>query len=164
MTDDNVPTYYENPDSLQAWAKDIEQEIAEITSSIIPLQQRLDAAHEKLDLERRLIHLTTPGSSITDSPPHQAPNIPGIEDHIENILLSQGKPMHIREIRTSLIQMGIPLPGRGDEANIILRLRRASNRFVRTERGTYALTQWNLPKYSPVPRKKKISKRRSAMS
>jgi hypothetical protein len=166
MVEKDVLTSFKNIELLQAWAEDIEREIAEITSDILPLQQRLDAAHEKLDLVRRLIHLSAPGATslsrntntVPTSP--QVPVLPEIEDRIEEILSSNGKPMHISELRGALIQMGVPLPGRGDEANIILRLRRASDRFVRTERGTYALTAWNLAEYSPTPSKKRVPKRR----
>ena len=169
MTDKNVSTSYESAETLEAWAEGIEREIAEITSVILPLQQRLDAAREKLDLVQRLIHLSTPSAtSLTKNayivpPSQQIPVLPGIEDRIEEILSSSGKPMHISELRATLIQMGVPLPGRGDEANIILRLRRASDRFVRTERGTYALTAWNLPEYSPTPSRKRVPKRRGAV-
>jgi hypothetical protein len=69
--------------------------------------------------------------------------------------------MHIRDIRNALIQKGVPLPGKGDEANIILRLRRDNARFIRTERGTYALVEWNLPAYAPAPRTKKVRRRKA---
>jgi len=165
MNDDNVPTPYD-VQTLQVWAENIEQEIAEIKKNMLPLQQQLDAAKEKLDLVQRLIHLLSP--QTTSSPKNidtatsleQTPTLPVIEDRIEDILTAQGKPMHISELRNSLIQMGIPLPGRGDEANIILRLRRASDRFVRTERGVYALVSWKLPKYKPAPRKKTVRRQR----
>jgi hypothetical protein len=169
MKEKDVPTSFESVEVLQAWTEDIEREIADLTSDILPLQQRLDAAREKLDLVRRLIHLSAPSATSlprnadTVPPSPQVPVLPGIEDRIEDILSSSGKPMHIRELRATLIQMGVPLPGRGDEANIILRLRRASNRFVRTERGTYALTAWNLSEYSPTPSRKRVTKRRGAV-
>ena len=86
--------------------------------------------------------------------------LPEIEDRIEEVLQSNGKPMHITDIRATLIRIGVPLPGRGDEANIILRLRRASERFVRTGRGTYALTAWKIPEYSPAPSRKRVRRRR----
>ncbi len=170
MTNKNVPTSFESAETLQAWTEAIEREIAEITSKIFPLQQRLDAAHEKLDLVQRLIHLSVPNANsftrVTDigSTSLHTTTPPGIEDHIEEILRTSGKPMHISELRTTLIQTGVPLPGRGDEANIILRLRRASDRFIRTERGTYALTAWNLPAYSPKTSMKRVPKRRGTKS
>lgn len=166
MNDQNVLTTPENIESLKAWAEKIESEIAEITSTIVPLQKKLEAAREKYDLVQRLIHLSSPTlvSSYGDADiPHSTQQTliaMGIENHIEDILRSNGKPMHISEIRTSLIQNGIPLPGRGDEANIILRLRRAVNLFVRTDRGIYALKEWKIPEYSPKSNKKINSRQR----
>ena len=166
MENNIVPTSPGNIEVLKAWAENIEREINEINVTIIPLQKRLDASREKLDLVKRLIHLSAPsdisslGTIDTTSIQPPTPVIPEIEDRIEEILISSGKPMHIRDIRSLLIKMGVPLPGRGDEANIILRLRRAGDRFIRTERGTYALSKWNMPKYSPAPSKKRIPKQR----
>ena len=167
MTTRNVPTGLESPESLELWAQQIEKEIAEITAGLGPLQDRLAAAREKLDLVNRLIHLSTPDRtrslhhSQASSPVPTPPPSPGIEGRIEEILRSSGSPMHIRDIRNALIQKGVPLPGKGDEANIILRLRRDNARFIRTERGTYALVDWHLPAYSPVPRKKKVRRRKA---
>lgn len=166
MKDDKITPSPEGTDTLRILAENIEREIEETAAAILPLQQRLEAAREKLDLMRRLIHLSDPVTSPLQSYDKGAPSpsqslvFPDIEDHIEEILRSSGKPMHIHGIRASLIQMGVPLPGRGDEANIILRLRRASDRFIRTERGTYALKSWDLPEYSPKIIKRKVSKRR----
>jgi len=163
----DVPTQYSSPESLGAWAEAIEKEIGEIAAEMMPLQQRLDAARERLDLVRRLIHLTgrgTPRSKAaaeTGSPSIQQAALPDIEDRIEEVLRARGEPTHIREIRASLIERGVPLPGRGNEANIILRLRRASDRFVRTERGVYGLTSWDFPEYSPPSRKKKVRRRKA---
>ena len=53
--------------------------------------------------------------------------------------------MHISDIRSSPLEKGIPIPGRGDEANVIVRLRRLEDRFTRTARGTYGLAEWKLP-------------------
>ena len=167
MNSNSVPTGIETEEALQAWAEQIQQEIAEIKTAIMPLQQRLDGASEKLDLVRRLIHLshaTTESACMRQGQPRssqQAPSsFPAIEDHIEEVLRSAGKPMHIREIRDALIQKAVPLPGRGDEANIILRLRRDSDRFVRTGRGTYGITAWDLAEYAPAPLKKRMSRRK----
>lgn len=164
MDKNGVSTPGNNLEALRAWADQIRSEIAAMNSRILPLQQQLDAAKEKLDLVNRLIHLADPSpidvQLATASPPPRHISPPGIEERIEAILRSSGKPIHIQEIRSSLIQMGVPLPGRGDEANIILRLRRDNNRFVRTGRGTYGLAEWNMPEYSPAPRKKRVSRRR----
>ena len=89
-----------------------------------PLQKRLEAAREKLDLVRRLRHLVGGGGSerstraITDDRPVDP--VGDVEQQIQQVLEKAGEPMHIGSIRNELIARGVPLPGRGDEANIIL--------------------------------------------
>lgn len=152
----------------------METKISEMRAQISSLQQQLDALVEQRDLTRRLLHLgeSEPqlGPSVSNPVYEGRNNVSDaarnfreqkendIEDHLEELLTVAGKPVHIREIREGLIQKGVPLPGRGDEANIILRLRRSTDRFVRTGRGMYALASWGLPEVKPT--RKKIIKRR----
>lgn len=156
----DVPTGTD-PAILAAWEKDVEVEIADLTSAILPLQTRLEAARERLDLIRRLARLSN-GDTAKESSERQAGIIAGndVEDHIQELLHASGNPMHIGEIRQTLIERGVPLPGRGDEANIILRLRRDPTRFLRTGRGMYGLASWNLAEVPPSARKRKLRRRR----
>jgi hypothetical protein len=153
----------EDPAILAAWEKDAEAEIAGLSSQILPLQARLEAARERLDLIRRLARLGN-GNSHKTSEAHGPKAAPGeeVEDHIQQLLHSAGIPMHIGEIRQKLIERGVPLPGRGDEANIILRLRRDPVRFLRTGRGMYGLVSWNLPEVPPTATRRKLRRRRSS--
>lgn len=155
----------QDPVALAAWEKDIEAEIAEVGRLMEPLQKRLEAAREKLDLVRRLRHLVGGGGesersthSATDAAPVGA--LGDVEKRIQQILESAGEPMHIGSIRSELIARGVPLPGRGDEANIILRLRRAPTQFLRTGRGMYGLTKWNLQAVPPAAKKRRVRRRR----
>ena len=165
MNNNNVPTDNKKINSLFELAEEIEKDISSISSEIMPLQKKLEAAKEKLDLVQRLIHLTNTenidqmGDTKNKVNSLIVEKFPEIEDHIEKILGEYEKPMHISNIRSALIKKGVPLPGRGDEANIILRLRRAGDKFIRTERGMYALKIWNLPEYQPTPHKKKVRRR-----
>ncbi len=159
-------------EQLQQWAGAIEKEIEEIRSRIAPLEQRLEAARERLDLLQRLIRLTedakkTPNtvfksgnssSSRSKGAPHVGKQ--DIEAHLEHILSEAGKPMHISEIRRTLVDRAVPLPGRGDEANIIVRLRRAPEQFTRTGRGMYALATLGLDAVPPAKRRRKVGARR----
>ena len=169
--------------SLNAWATEAEQEMQQITNEMAPLQKRLESAREKLDLLNRLIRLAEKdllgdqpieelvaerteevNSSVSPtSPPSPTPadlrTRSGLEENIEVILEKSGEPMHISEIRQALINQGVPLPGRGDEANVILRLRRAQDLFTRTGRGTYGLSEWGLAEVKPTTRKRKVRKK-----
>jgi hypothetical protein len=104
---------------------------------------------------------STPGQDV---PPAVAPSplSANVEDRLEAILRESRQPMHIRDLRQALIERGVPLPGRGDEANIILRLSRAKERFARTGRGLYGLTEWGVESVPPVQRTKKVYRRRKA--
>jgi hypothetical protein len=57
------------------------------------------------------------------------------------------RPLHIAELRASIEKAGIPIPGQGEDANLIVHVRK-SDEIVRIGRGFYALAEWNLP----VPR------------
>lgn len=150
---------------LKQWADATEQEIQHIRSEIAPLEERLEAAQERLGLIRRLIGLAqTDGGA---KPPRRRdggqtlPSGAELEDHLEALLDEAGEPLHISQLRDQLIARGIPLPGKGDEANIIVRLRREESRFTRTSRGMYALAAWGLPAVVPTKRKK-VRRRRAA--
>jgi hypothetical protein len=68
-----------------------------------------------------------------------------LEEAVASILGEAGAPLHVSDIRTRLISAGVRIPGKGDDANIIVRLRKAPDQFTRTARGTYALASWGLP-------------------
>jgi hypothetical protein len=160
---------------LQRWTKATEKEIEDTAATIAPLEHRLLAAREKLDLLHRLTrlaetteqHLVSGVSSLQQSEPGDASNAsrvgrPDLEGNLEQILKEAGSPMHISDIRKALVDRAVPLPGRGDEANIIVRLRRAPERFVRTGRGMYALTALGLPPVPPGKRRRRVRVRRNA--
>lgn len=160
-------------EQLQRLRVATEREMEELRAGIAPLERRLNAARERLDLIQRLIRLTDGGattperaaeggkqdSSNTDSPVSRRQDL---EAHMEQILGEVGKPMHISDIRRALVDRAVPLPGRGDEANIILRLRRAPERFTRTGRGTYALATLGLKAVPPKRRRRKVRIRAKA--
>ncbi len=148
---------------LQAWASATEEEIADLRRQLLPLEERVAAARERLDLIRRLIGLAerpenhpVPAArkQVSDHAAMQTSPTSNLEGQIEAVLAQQGEPMHIGDLREALIQKGVPLPGRGDEANIIVRLRRDESRFTRTGRGTYGLAAWGLPAVTPTRTKR----------
>src|SRR5688572_25993470 len=103
MSKADVTTAHD-PVALAAWEKTIENEIAEIASMMTPLQERLDAAREKLDLVQRLRHLVAGGErpvNNSNPTPGTRPTSPSleVEGHIEAILEKAGEPVHIGSIR-----------------------------------------------------------------
>lgn len=130
-----------------------------IRSEINRLRQELSDLEVKLGLVSKLIELENrPNLAPADEPPPsvdldeslaidkaEVMSDDFIEIEVEAILEAAGSPMHISKIRNQLIERGVRIPGRGDDANIIVRLRKGDGRFIRTARGTYALPKWNLP-------------------
>lgn len=82
-----------------------------------------------------------PALKDTDHIPQ--PYVP-LANAVAEILSRNGEPMRISEIRRELLAEGVPIPGQGKDANIIIYLRQSSD-FCRTALGTYALVSWGLP-------------------
>jgi hypothetical protein len=156
-----LPNSNENPIDLQAWASALSEEIEVLRSEIQRSQAALSEAEEKRSLVQRLMELDRQAVEIESSTNHAHPFVPftvtlnsadnteanshDLEDAVAAILDEAGSPLHISAIRRRLIDNGVRIPGRGDDANVIVRLRKDPDRFTRTARGTYALTAWGLP-------------------
>ncbi len=161
-------------EQLQRLAVATEKEVEEIRAEIAPLENRLGAARERLDLVQRLIRLTERDNNVprgisdvskqrsSESVARPLPAKQDLEVHLEQVLRDAAKPMHISEIRRALVDRAASLPGRGDEANIIVRLRRAPELFTRTGRGMYALASLGLNTVPPEKRKRRVRTRRVA--
>lgn len=154
------------PADLQTWADALSTEAEAIRRDIAAKRQILEQIEERLSLATRLIELERPGDPPNDveenatgreiAPPVLRLSRPSdglsLEDEVESILAEAGSPLHISTIRERLIGDGVPIPGRGDDANIIVRLTKDEERFNRTARGTYALTAWGLPTVQSLKR------------
>lgn len=154
----------------EALARQVEELRVEISSKqdeLAQLEERLSLVTRLLKVERRAQH-TGPESSGEDLPlPGPSGSTlsagsgsDGLEDAVEEILRASGEPLHISTIREALLTRGVPIPGRGDDANIIVRLRRLRDRFTRTARGTYGLAEWDIPPLPTGGRKRRRSKGR----
>ena len=147
------------PADLQTWVDALTSEAEAIRRDIAAKRQILERIDERLSLAMQLVEL----ERATDPPDGTEANATGrkaplaqpepsrhadgsnLEDEVESILADAGSPLHISRIRELLIERGVPIPGRGDDANIIIRLTKDDERFNRTARGTYALKSWALP-------------------
>ena len=106
----------------------------------------LEAARERLvelqksimDGEERLRHL----DALLVLEGRKLPPRPAREDFLdacEQVMRAAGGTIPLQELRMALLRDGIPLPGQGTHANVILRLQRAPERFRRVQRGVYGL-------------------------
>jgi hypothetical protein len=147
-------------------ADDLRTEIRTKQVDLATVEERLSLVTKLIDVETRAQGGTPEPSSQEGTPeagahpdaPRRARATTDLEQAVEEILREAGAPMHISEIRARLIEQHVPIPGRGDDANVIVRLRRLENRFTRTARGTYGLAEWGIPALAGKTR----SRRRAA--
>lgn len=154
-------------DGLSTWQVALTDRAEDLRAKIIAQQADLAQVEERLTLVTKLIEVETRAmagtpaadggsasksdSVLTIRPMRKVTS--DLEDAVEEILRDAGKPLHISAIRETLMARGVPIPGRGDDANIIVRLRRVEERFTRTARGTYGLAEWKIPALKSKPRK-----------
>jgi hypothetical protein len=144
-------------DELRQWESALAERAKSLKSQIERSTRELEVIEEKMGLVRRLLLLDGVSESVDKHEPIPVNGVSSdsntftkigmleVEDAVEHLLSQAAAPMHISKIREALIECGASIPGRGDEANIILRLRKQPDRFTRTARGTYALAKWGLP-------------------
>src|SRR6266545_7388679 len=155
--------------SLSAWQASLVRQAEELRGEIRIKQTDLAQVEERLVLVTKLIEMETRAQAGAPTPNGEAaptgPPAPiavpahtatsDLEGAVEEILRAAGTPLHISNIRETLVAQGVPIPGRGDDANIIVRLRRFEDRFTRTARGTYGLAEWGIPALRSKTRKQR---------
>jgi hypothetical protein len=148
-------------ENLTGWEATLSRQADDLRGEIGAKQAELLGIEERLKLVRRLLELEPHGApsnrrSDGKATASKALNAkpPELEQAVAQILTEAGKPLHISAIRAELLERQIPIPGRGDDANIIVRLRRLDDQFTRTGRGTYALTEWGLEPLSSARRRR----------
>ena len=145
-------------DALSSWRATLEAQAESLRLEIGAKQAELGHVEQRLSLVTKLIDVEThagTGRVATHMEGVSAASGAGdlaersttgdLEQAVEEILRAAGSPLHISKIREALVAGGFPIPGRGDDANIIVRLRRSEDRFTRTARGTYGLAEWGIP-------------------
>ncbi len=168
-----MPTGEDRMEDLRSWTNSLEAEADILRNEIAARQGRLSALEEELQLLRRLVRLHEPhaadapsnGVASAGSAPKQARTRSAstadadLIEEVAQILDENGEPLHISMIRERLVERGVTIPGRGDDANIIVRISPLQDRFMRTARGTYALTSWGLQALTSPKRKRTTKKR-----
>jgi hypothetical protein len=104
---------------------DLEQWRKQLQSDVASDQQRLR------DNTERLRHVNALLGVGNGTSPHDDVMVAS-----EQILRASSKPMHVKVLAQKLMDIGIPLPGRGDIVNLVSRLHH-SPKFKRVGRGTY---------------------------
>ena len=158
-------------EELTAWYGTLVQQAEDLRDEISAREDELNHVEERLVLVTKLLEIETRNESdptvqekvedvvVAQDDTKAGTNAVGVEEAVEEVLRAAGEPMHISAIRDALLNRRIRIPGRGDDANIIVRLRRREDRFTRTARGTYALSEWGLSTLPKKPQKRRRARK-----
>lgn len=100
-------------------------------------QQRMSDAEARVKLLEDLLALEGGGHSTT-SPASEVASV-DVVDATVAILEARGVPTSLADLRGALLERGVPLPGKGEPANLIARFQRSGGRIIRVGRGMYDL-------------------------
>jgi len=150
--------------TIEAWLNEVTERIRANTAEITRLQDEIAADTRRQAALKALLTAATNGSQPRQvSPTRAAPadskariSIHPIEHGAIGVLEERGKPVHISELRAELARRGIPVPGKGTDANVIVHLARSAQ-VCRVGRGLYALRAWGVPE---VPSRRRRAARR----
>lgn len=138
--------------NMREWRARLQEEIEKDEASLARLQRQIREAQQRVELLDRLLALEgDSGNSVAQAKTRPSDFLAACE----GIMRAHGEPMHIREIHAALIEKGIPVPGKGNQANVISRLQRSDGRFIRTGRGMYGLPEFGHPEVRPTKKRKR---------
>lgn len=156
-------------ETIQLWLDEVIRHIRESQSEIDRLRSEISADKRREAALRALL-----SADSAENQPEENSVLPAKEENtsplnpmkhpIERgalaILKERGQPIHITDLRSELIARGIPIPGKGTDANVIIYLARAPE-VCRIGRGLYALKEWSIPQVPPRRRRSKRKKRKA---
>lgn len=146
-------------EELQRWKTETAAQLEATLAELAGVQQRVEACRERLRLLDRLLAIESgPGlasdQEMSGRTTQEMPPADDLLDVCERVVLSAGRPLHIKELHAALLDQGIPIPGRGTEANLLVRLHRSNGRFIRTGRGTFAPAAMGTDEVRPTRRRR----------
>lgn len=136
LSNDSVEKLVE---SLVKRESELSDELKFVQSELVTIQDRYRSVEKEHRMVAELLRLHgQPGDCVgRDTAQGDAA---GFRAVLLSILTDAGEPMHVSDIEEELMKRRIPIPGKGNTANIISHLVRASDEISRVASGTYALT------------------------
>lgn len=138
--------------TLLNWQNQVREEIANLKKR----QAELAVELSKKDTQLRNINslLESEGYTKTSELASEMEYSGSIADCAYSILRDLGQPIYYKDLSRKMLDNGISIPGKDPPANLLTHISR-DDRFTRTARGVYALTEWRLPKKPMRPSKRK---------
>lgn len=147
--------------TVQAWLEELKERIRLNEAESSRLHTEIARDRRKQQALEALITAESPGPETirrVDPEARELVSEHPVERAVVAVLEQTAKPLHISELRRALLEKGIPIPGKGMDANVIVYLSR-SNVVCRVGKGLYALRAWGVPE---VPPRRRRSTRRAA--
>src|SRR5262249_38412275 len=142
--------------TVRSWLSEVTERIRTKTAEAARLQAdiaadaRRQAALEALLAANRADAEAPKGLAVSEASgdhgtlEQRTVSVHPIEQGAIEILGERSTPILISELRAALASRGIPIPGKGTDANVIVYLS-GSNEICRVGRGLYALRAWGVP-------------------
>jgi hypothetical protein len=141
--------------TIKKWLAEIAEAITSNTAELERIRAKIAADKRRETALRALLDAETLSPALAATGPVGIDRHP-IERGAMEVLKVVGKPIHVADLRRELIQRGVPIPGKGNDANVIVYLSRAPE-ISRVGKGLYALREWEMPQ---VPARRRRSPRR----
>ena len=141
---------------LLSWRDQARERLVELRERQAELVRAISATDSQL--RNVLALLESEGYSESRGIPSELyPNGP-IADCAYSILDETGQPTYYKDLAARMLEIGVSIPGKDPAANLLSHIGR-DDRFQRVKRGTYALTEWKLPKQKKRRAKRKRTQR-----
>jgi len=127
-----------NLEELDSFLAEARRRLADSRGALAAAQVDMREAEQRVRLLEELIALERGEGHIA----HERPAW-DVVDATVRMLDESGEPMRIGEIRTGLVDAGVPLPGKGADANLIAKFQ-SSPQIKRVSRGVYDIARENM--------------------
>ena len=136
---------------LKVWRAEVVVPLTTLRAQLAETQVAIQEAQQRLQLLDGLLLMEEPRHSERgDGAVTPRPAERDFVSKCEAVIREAGAPLHIKELHAALVERGVPIPGRGTEANVISRVQRSEGRIVRVGRGMYALPEFGLEERLPT--------------
>jgi len=120
---------------LQKWHDEASSELVEANRHLVDAQAEVANLEEKIKSLETLLVLEGAMPKAEQKSAHDT--LDSLIDAVEGTLFQAGHALRLADIREALSSEGVPIPGKGTDANLISRLQRSDGRIVRVGRGLY---------------------------
>lgn len=144
---------------LVTWRDQVQESLDESRARLAELQKEKKTLEDKLQLLDKLIAME---DEADQGLPDPSVSPDRFLDEVVEIIRANGEPIHISDLHSRLLDSSVPIPGKGNQANVIARIQRSEGRVVRTGRGIYSLPEFGVSEQKPTRNELRTKPRKTA--